>query len=107
MLKEHKLALIYEEDLKQTTKRLEDEERERHQQRLKEIASSEKQAQLFLDCVADPEATEAAVIARAYCKTWAASYGIDLEELRQKKLEERQQVTKLMEEINEEKGAKK
>lgn len=88
MLKEHKVALAQEEDLNAITKHLEKEENERHQQRVKEIAASAAEAQLFATCLQDHKTAEVNVIARAYVKSWAAAYGIDLDAVRKRKREE-------------------
>lgn len=85
MLKEHKVALAQEEDLQAITKQLDKEEQERHQQRVKEIANSAAEAQLFFRCLHDHEAGEAGTVVRAYIKTWAATYGVDLEEVRRRR----------------------
>lgn len=96
MLEEHKEALVTEKDIEEVTKRLEREEQDRHQQRVKDITSSAKQAVLFRECLTDKEAGEAGTIARAYVKTWATTLGIDLDELRKKKEEDTIQLHKLM-----------
>lgn len=88
MLKEHKVALAEEVDLKTITNELEKAEQERHQQRVKQINSSAAEAQLFYNCLHDPDAKEAGTVVRAYIKTWAASYGVDLDEVRRRKREE-------------------
>jgi len=85
MLKEHKVALAQEEDLQEITKQLDKKEQERHQQRVKEIAKSAAEAQLFYSCLHDHEAGEAGTVVRAYIKAWAAAYGVDLEEVRRRK----------------------
>ena len=87
MLKEHKVALAEEVDLKTITNQLEKEELERHQQRVKEISASAAEAQLFYSCLQDHNATEVNVIARAYIKTWAATYGVDLEAVQRRREE--------------------
>lgn len=96
MLQEHKEALIREQDVKEITKRLDREEQERHQQRVKDIANSERQAILFYECLVDKDAGEAGTIARAYVKTWAAKLGIDLDELRKQKEKDARQLHELM-----------
>lgn len=96
MLKEHKVALAEETDLQTITKQLEKEEQERHQQRVKEISSSAAEAQLFYNCLQDHNATEVNVIARAYIKTWAASYGVDLDAVRKRKEEAEKMSKELM-----------
>lgn len=87
MLTEHKKALIESADLRAVTYQLEKEEQERHQQRLKQITSSEAEARLILNCLQDPEAAEAGMVARAYIKVWAAKMGIDLEKLQEQQKE--------------------
>ena len=101
MLKEHKVALAQEEDLQTITKRLEKEEQERHQQRVKEISASAAEAQLFYNCLQDHSATEVNVIARAYIKTWAATYGVDLEAVRRRREEGERLHKALMESADE------
>ena len=92
MLKEHKVALAEDADLQTITKRLEKEEQERHQQRVKEISSSAAEAQLFYGCLNDPEAGEAKIVVQAYIKAWAATYGVDLDAVRQRR-EETERIT--------------
>lgn len=104
MLKEHKVALAEEIDLKTITNQLEKEEQERHQQRVKEISNSAAEAQLFYSCLQDHNAAEVGVIARAYIKTWAATYGVDLEAV-QRRREEREKLYKEL--INVEEDTKK
>lgn len=101
MLKEHKVALAQEEDLQAITKQLDKEEQERHQQRVKEIANSAAEAQLFYSCLHDHEAGEAGIVVRAYIKTWAATYGVDLEEVRRRKEESTHLRKELMAETDE------
>ena len=101
MLKEHKVALTEEEDLQTITKRLEKEEQERHQQRVKEISNSAAEAQLFYNCLQDHNAAEVGVIARAYIKTWAATYGVDLEAVQRRREEGEKLHKELMENAEE------
>lgn len=96
MLKEHKVALAEEVDLQAITKQLEKEEQERHQLRVKEISSSAAEAQLFYSCLQDHNATEVNVIARAYIKSWAATYGVDLDAVRKCKEEAEKMSKELM-----------
>ena len=100
MLKEHKIGLAEGEDLEQITRRLEKEERERHDRIAKQISSSAAQAQLFYGCLNDPEAGEAGMVVRAYIKAWAATYDIDLDEVRRK----REETARLAEELTREAG---
>lgn len=101
MLREHKLALMTQTDLKQVSTRLTELEQARHRAALQEIESSEKQARLFLDCLQDPAAGEAGTIARAYCKAWAASYGVDLEALKREQKEKEEQQQEVMARLQE------
>lgn len=103
MLKEHKVGLAEEVDLQAITKQLEKEEQERHQQRVKQIGNSAAEAQLFFNCLNDPEAGEAGLVVRAYIKAWAATYGVDLEEVRRRKEEAEQLHRALIEDTEDEK----
>lgn len=101
MLKEHKVALAKEEDLQAITKRMEKEEQERHQQRVKQISNSAAEAQLFYNCLNDPEAGEAGIVVRAYVKAWAATYNVDLDEVRRRKEDAERLPKELMESAEE------
>ena len=107
MLKEHKVALAEEVDLQTITKQLENEEHERHQQRIKQISNSAAEAQLFYGCLNDPEAGEAGMVVRAYIKAWAAKYGVDLDEVRRRKEEEENIHRELMADTEDEKKKRK
>ncbi len=98
MLKEHKVALAEDVDLQTITRRLDREEQERHQQRVKEIANSANEAQLFYNCLHDHGTEEAGIVARAYVKAWAAEYGVDLDDVRKRKEATKRMLRELTEE---------